>query len=206
MRRGIISGLKHWQERDIYYVQSNNSVEAALSRYKAGQTLVTCGPTAAVTCIAAMGGSVQSPTPGGWQPQPEDVLTLWFHDERNWTRLAKARPDTAPGQTDYSPNEVPQYYPVAVDEVFGARCRFEWTCLFSEIISHVSSGRAVQITLKDPGHFIPVVAYDQAQDALIYHDPWPSRFSDGEGFARRLSEAEFNDNVQSYALVYEGVQ
>jgi hypothetical protein len=151
-----------------------------------------------------MGGYVETSSPGKWTVQPEDVLTLWFHDGRNWDLLRKIRPETDPEQSKFSPHEVPQYYPAAVRDVFRFDAAFKWLHDFDTIAETVESGRAVQLALKDPGHYIAVVAYDTEQDRLIYHDPWPSRFTDFSGFARRMWRDEYADNVQPYAIIYQG--
>ena len=201
----MIRGAQYWSDRTRYFIQTNNALEAVLKQYAAEEYLVACGPTAAVMCIAAMGGMVDCEAPGEWIPQPEDVLTLWFHDRRNWDELYRIRPETAPGSTHYSPHEVPQYYPAAVRSVFDARASFRWTGDFYAIANHVSNRETAMIALRNPGHFISVVAYDDQAEELIYHDPWPDRLDDKQGFSRRMGLVEYNENVQPYAVVFTEV-
>lgn len=199
-----IIGLPYWDDRDKYYIQTNNSLEQALRRYKAAHSVVTCGPTAAVNCLAAMGVDLSTYTPGGWGPQPEDVLTLWFHDPRNWSLLEQIRPETAPNNTDYSPNEVPQYYPAAVRSVFDVPAQFKWGADFKTIAKHIEQGKAVQICLIAPGHYVAVVAIDAENRELIYHDSYPQRFGGGDGFAQRMGVEELETNVKPFLIVYGG--
>jgi len=200
----MIKGAKFYDDSERYYIQSNNAVEQALKRYGAKDSAVTCGPSAAVNCMAAMGYDVEPLTPGKWRPQPEDVLTLWFHDSRNWQRIADIREETDPRKTGYSPHEVPQYYPLAIREVFSVDAEFVWTDNFDDIADRVISGQAIQITEKDPGHYIAVVAYDSDLDELIINDPYPVNFTDHSGFNKRLGRTEYNANVRPYVIIYKG--
>jgi hypothetical protein len=147
-----------------------------------------------------MGRDIRCGCPGRYQPQPEEVLMDYFNDPRNYEALKKARPEIDP--RSYHGNEIAQYYTVAVPAVFGVKCSFVFGGKFGEVASLVQSGKAAQVCLVKPGHYIAVVAYDDAARQLIYNDPWPGRFKDGNGFNRRMSEAEFGSNVKSYRLVY----
>lgn len=198
----MIRGARHWNDRGRYYIQSNNSIESALERYGAEVSAVACGPTSAINCLEALGVPVESETPAGWRPQPEDVLTLWFHDQRNWDELRAVRGGTDPASTRYSPNEVPQYYPPAVRAVFGARAEFAWVSSHGHVASLIDQGNAVMICFRRPGHYVAAVAYDDEEGELIYHDSWPSRFPSGNGFARRLDREEYAENVRPFAVIF----
>ncbi len=195
----MIYGVKFWNDKDCYYVQSNNPTEEILRKRSDGAWLVSCGPSAAVTCIAAMGFDVSIKTPGTYKPQSEEVLMDFFNDPKNYAALKKARPETPPDV--WHGNEVPQFYPVAIPSVFGVNARFEWGCKFETIADELKNGRAVQLCLKKPGHYIAAVAYDDEKDCIIFNDPWPKRFKDGNGFNRQLSRQDF-DNVQPYYIAY----
>lgn len=197
----MVKGLPHWQDRNRYYTQTNNSIEAF---HKAeGKTkgwTESCGPTSATTILDMMGIMVEVGTPGGWKPQPEQVLWDYLNDPRNYPKFAQARPNLAPGSVPG--NQVPQYYPVAVKEVFGGRCEFRATIRFDDVAQWVAAGKGVQLCLKSPGHYIPAVAFDEQSGELMFHDPFPDRFPDGNGFARKLTRAEFQSNVQPYGVFY----
>ena len=198
----MIRGVKYWNDRERYYTQTNNPTEEILRKRSGGNWLVSCGPTAAVTCLAAMGRDIRCGCPGNYQPQPEEVLMDYFNDPRNYEALKKARPEIDP--RSYHGNEIAQYYAVAVPAVFGVKCSFAFGGKFSEVAALVQNGKAVQVCLVKPGHYIAVVAFDDPARELIYNDPWPGRFKDGNGFNRRMSEAEFLSNVKPYRLVYGG--
>lgn len=196
----MIKGVKFWSDRDCYLVQTNNPTEEILRKRSDGVWLVSCGPSAAVTCIAAMGFDVEVKTPGGYKPQSEEVLMDFFNDPRNYPALQKVRPETPPDV--WHGNEVPQFYPVAVTAVFGVKARFEWGAVFETVASELQNGKAVQLCLKKPGHYIAAVAYDDERNEVIFNDPWPRRFKDGNGFNRRLSKADFS-NVKPFRIVYD---
>lgn len=196
----MIKGVKFWSDRDCYFVQTNNPTEEILRKRSDGIWLVSCGPSAAVTCIAAMGFDVEVKTPGSYKPQSEEVLMDFFNDPRNYPALQKVRPETPPDV--WHGNEVPQFYPVAVTAVFGVKAHFEWGAVFETVASELQNGKAVQLCLKKPGHYIAAVAYDDERNEVIFNDPWPRRFKDGNGFNRRLSKADFS-NVKPFRIVYD---
>lgn len=204
----MINGTAHWDDRSRYYTQSNNAVERLLTRYRAVVSAVSCGPSSAINAIAAMGGDVESVTPAGWQPQPEDVLTLWFNDHRNWAQLANIRAETDPKTTKYAPHEVPQYYPAALRAVFGATAVFAWGVSFDVAAEYVQNGMAVIVNIKPnkTGHFVAVVAHDDKANELIYHDPWPENVPGHDGWGLRLSPAMWAGEVEPYAIVIEEVR
>ena len=196
----MIKGVKFWNARDCYFVQTNNPTEEILRKRSDGVWLVSCGPSAAITCIAAMGFDVEVKTPGDYKPQSEEVLMDFFNDPRNYPALQKVRPETPPDM--WHGNEIPQFYPVAVQSVFGVKARFEWTAPFEKVIAELQAGKAVQLCLKNPGHYIAAVAYDDERNEVIFNDPWPRRFKDGNGFNRRLSKADFS-NIKPFRIVYD---
>jgi hypothetical protein len=137
----MIKGVQFWNDRDCYYTQTNNPTEEILRKRSDGSWLVSCGPSAAVTCVAAMGFNVCCGCPGDYVPQSEEVLMDFFNDPRNYAALKAARPDTPPDV--WHGNEVPQFYPAAVKAVFGAAARFEWGAGFDTIAAELQLGKAV---------------------------------------------------------------
>ena len=198
----MIKGVKFWNDRNCYYTQTNNPTEEMLRKRSDGGWLVSCGPSAAVTCIAAMGYNVYCGCPGEYLPQSEEVLMDFFNDPRNYAALKAARPDTPPDV--WHGNEVPQFYPVAVKAVFGVDARFYFVHDFGGVAERLQAGQAVQLCLIKPGHYIAAVAYDDRTREIIYNDPWPGRFADKDGFNRRFDEAEYKTNIKPYVIVYGG--
>jgi hypothetical protein len=198
----MVKGVRFWNEKDCYYTQTNNPTEEILRKRSDGGWLVSCGPSAAVTCLAAMGFNVYCGCPGDYVPQSEEVLMDFFNDPRNYAALKAARPDTPPDV--WHGNEVPQFYPVAVPAVFGVTARFEWGNDYYHMVGYLAEGKAVQLCLVKPGHYIAAVAYDDEKQEIIYNDPWPARFPDGNGFNRRMGRAELTSNVKPFLIVYGG--
>lgn len=190
----MIKGVKFWSARDCYYTQTNNPTEEILRKRSDGGWLVSCGPSAAV------GFNVFCGCPGEYKPQSEEVLMDFFNDPRNYAALKAIRPDTPPDV--WHGNEVPQFYPLAVQGVFGVKAVFEWGKELGKIAQYLQAGKAVQLCLVKPGHYIAAVAYDDEKREIIFNDPWPGRFADQNGFNRRRIEAELNSNVKPFRIVY----
>lgn len=197
----MFNGARHGRDRDYYYTQVNNPTEVALKSYGAKVWLVSCGPTSMINCLASIGYSVDVASPTGkWNFQPEELVMDFFIDPRNKPKLNAIRdlPD------DFSKQEVPQYYPYAASVLFGATARYGYGVNLENIRNHLSRGGAVQICLKDPGHYLAVIGYDGfSNDLLIYNDSWPGRHEDGNGFNRTMQKEEFDTNVKNYAIWYE---
>jgi hypothetical protein len=196
-----IAGARFWNDRSRFYTQVNNPTEEQLRKAGVGSWLETCGPTAAVNCLAAVGHTLDIHCPGPYRPQPEEVLTDYFNDPRNYEALRAERSDVRPDALQG--NRVPQYYPLAVREVFGAHARFMFLHSWRAVTEYLAAGWAVQLCLKNPGHYLAAVAYDSAADEIIYHDSWPARVG-GDGFARRMKREEYEQNVQNYVVLYGG--
>lgn len=199
-------GTPYWDQKGRYYRQDNDASVELLREYHEisreqgiDYTLVACGPNVALNLLDALGHDVAIRTPGQWNVQATDVFLWWFFDRRNAEKMRKARPNLEPfeipGQT------VPQYYPPAVEDVFGARALFEWEPTWDKIARYLYMGEGIQLCLKDPGHYIAAVAFDPGRGELIYHDPWPGR-TGTSGKALRMGVQEFNETVQPYLIRY----
>ena len=193
-------GAKYWNDGARFYTQENNPTEAYnKARLASGAKywLETCGPTAAVNCLAAMGKNIAIICPGLYLPQPEEVLMDYMNDPRNSDKFKGVR-DLGKDAKRIPENQVPQYYPLSVYEVFGVRARFEWGADWNQVTKELDRGRAVQVALKIPGHYISVVAYDSdKRDKIFYNDSWGSRFHDGKGgHNRSMDRLGFSNNVQ----------
>lgn len=194
--------LPRWDDPDAYYSQTNNVVETILAKTGANRKLETCGPTAAVMLLDAIGRLEQIDTPGGWIPQPEDVLACWFNDTRNYTAMRAIRGDIDPAAI--MGNEVPQWYEAAIPAVFGVKARFHHGIGHGYFIDALKAGRGLLCTLIKPGHYIAIVGYDTDTREVIYHDPWPgnpwpARYQGKPGRGRRLTVEE-QANLKPYRV------
>lgn len=200
----MIIGAKFWNDKErTYLIQTDNPTDSLLRKILKKfdpYYLETCGPTAACICLAALGYNLKILTPGGYIPQPEEILQDWFNDPNTKTIREQIRKGV-----DYLPgNRIPQFYPTAVKKVFGEKidAGFSWNGNKWEIIfNHLKFGCAIQLCLKKPGHYIAALAFDEQE--IIYNDPWPDRKGlNNKGFNERMEIEEFKKNVQSYCIVY----
>jgi hypothetical protein len=199
-----IEGLPRWNAPDAYYSQANNVVESILGKMQAKAKLISCGPTAAVMLLDAIGANISTMTPGGWKPQPEDMLAAYMNDPRNYPEMLKYRSDVSPEK--YLGNTIPQWYEASVPAVFGVKARFYWGVSFEKLMQAIiGNTRGVMLCLENPGHFIAGVAIDADKREVIYHDPWPDNFWPARlkgtpGRARRVSWQELGANLQPYMV------
>jgi hypothetical protein len=198
----LLITLPRWNDPDAYYSQENNVVETILAKVKADRKLETCGPTSAVMLLDAIGHNIKTLTPGGWQPQPEDILAAWFNDPRNYPAMRKVR-DIDPASI--MGNEVPQWYEAAVPAVFGVPAKFYHGVTFEAIEYAIKQIRGVMLTLNSPGHYIAVVGVDTEAKEVIYHDPWPNNpwpvnLKGTPGRARRVLWSVLANNLKPYRV------
>jgi len=198
----MVVGLVRWDDPNTYYSQTNNPTEEILRKEDGEGFLVACGPTAVVNCLAAAGHKVTVECPGRYYPQPEEVLFDWFNDPRNYKMLEKIRKGIDP--EDWFGNEIAQYYPAALLDVFGVPAHFEWGAKYKDVTKAIKNRRGVMLCLKNPGHFIAVVAYKELEQALIYNDPWPgnpwpAKWRGKSGFNRSIAGPEL-ENLKPYRI------
>ena len=199
----VIKGLLYWQDSNRYYSQENNPEEEEFKKLGLKSWLQTCGPTAMINILDNMGHDVRIITPGGWKPQPESTLTDFFNDSRNYTKFKEIRPNLNPASL--MANMVPQYYPYAIEQLFGVKGLFSWGCTWTTVTKLISEGTGVMICLSEPGHYVAPIAYDAEKNELIYNDPWkgnkwPASQAGKPGYARRMKQAEFEGNTESYRI------
>jgi len=195
----MIQGARHWGERLCYHAQNNNPTEQYLKKLGVAAWLQTCGPTAAVNCLDALGYKLAIQCPGLYKPQPEEVLSDYFNDPANEDKFVKFRPDIAKTPGNYWPT----LYPLAVREVFEARATFlvnihNW----AEVCGMLWHGAALQLHLVKPAHYIAAVAYDEAAQEIIFHDSWPREANKYDGFANRMTRKEYEGNVRDFLVRY----
>lgn len=226
----MIIGLKKWDDANTYYKQDNNSTEQLLKKdgkrdsekiikicnqnnigKKVQEEIIksikgfleTCGPTAAINILAARGNNVKIPGPGIYEIQPEDYLTAYFNDPRNYDKLKNIRDLN---NDYYFGNEIPQFYPLAISECFNVETRFDWGVDYNTLKMYLSSNVGVMLCLKNPGHFIAVVAMNDETNEIIYRDPWPGnywpyKYKGTSGFNRVLKYVELAKNIQNYSVI-----
>jgi hypothetical protein len=186
------------KNRDNYYIQTNNPTEQLLKKYRGAEWLVSCGATSMINCIAPLGANVDIKV-GNYTLQPEELVTDFLNDPRNYPKLRSIRDLNL---EKYAGQEVPQYYPFAASVLFGMTAKFAFGLDWDDVHDHLYDGNTVQVCLVNPGHYISIVGLEEGE--LIYNDSWPGRHDDGNGFNRVLTASEFNTNLKDYAIWYYG--
>lgn len=186
-----------------YYTQTNNPLEQELGKTGANRRLESCGPTSAVMLLAACGLNTAIICPGAYKPQPEEVLADFFNDPANYADLKADRSDVNPEAV--MGNEIPQWYPVAINAVFGVACFFSWGIDWNLIKNAIDHNVGLMVCTVNPGHFLAIVGYDDVTNEVIYNDPWPANRwptggDNGPGFNRRVSYDKLKENLAGYRI------
>ena len=168
-----------------------------------GGYLETCGPTALSTCIHAIGKMPVFNCPGGYIQKPENVITDCLNDPYSYPYLRQIRKETDPAK--WLGNRIPQFYAYACHEVFGVTALFNWSKDLDYVYHSIRDNYAIMACMRDPGHFIPIVGYDDQTGNLIYHDPWssnyyPKRLQGTPAFHRELYPSEWEANIEGYTI------
>jgi hypothetical protein len=150
--------------------------------------------------LAVRGNPLDCSTSGGYRPQPEQILSDFLNDPHQFADLGRFWNGLDPNLV--AGNEVAQWYPCAVQKVFGAPCSFVGAMTVEEAAKHLEAGHSIQICLASPGHFLAIVAWDQDKKEFVINDPWAGRWPDGTGWNKRLSVTEFEHNTKPVAVVY----
>jgi hypothetical protein len=215
----MIYGTKYWKDKTIWYVQTNNVLEVIDD-----DGLSFCGTSASMTCLS----SIHMPKIenikvklGNYSLQKDDILGMFLNDPKNEKELFEYRKlEEYRGHMQ----EVPQYYPYAIKELFKENCYYiGWNFNKSQVSKDIilnnqikgkritwdyvvywmKKGYSLQTPLISPGHYISIVAYDSDTNELIYYDPWPNRKGlKNRGFQERMNKEKFTSNTQGYGIVY----
>ncbi len=192
-------GNAGWSDVQRVYSQVNNPMEEELRKLGYAHWLQSCGSSAAATGMAVVGWDMVIRCPGDYAPQADQMLNDFLNDPNVYMLLRAAAPWINPTLVPNNRNAA--HLPVAGLHVFGARGLYWNPLKVDGILDQLRRGRAVQVCINPPGHYIPIVAFNEESKQFVYHDPWPGRKADwnGNGFARELSP----DEVRT--IVAEGV-
>ena len=187
--------------RDALYRQGNNVIEIL-----DGPALNKCNVTAVVMAWAAVTpifDNWKNPFGGhyrGWQP--EDMVDLYFHEEKNWPHFQETRAlplcHEQPHDGKWPPEQIPQYHQLALREIFGLGADFGFGANFAAVATWVSSGSAVILRVKKPGHFITAVCYDENKMLIGFRDPapiaWLQSTENVDGI-KWMGTTDYKDNI-----------
>ena len=197
----MIQGAKNWKYGD-FHSQENNPTEWLLKKFWKKVVhgyLETCGPTAAVNCLKALGYACNCTCIGEYDIQPEEILSDCMNDPRYEPKFRAVR-----AATHIQGGRIPQFYPLAVKLVFNVTtAKFMWLHNWTKITGYLREGKAIQVQLKRPGHYIALVAYDEEKNEIIYKDSWGRRKGlKNKGLNERMIKTEYDKNVCNYIVVY----
>jgi hypothetical protein len=177
-----------------YYDQTNNAIEQIFRKQGLKSILESCGPESASSCMSSLGYDISGKIQSG------DLITMWSNDPKNRIILEK---EFSVSQYKYMGNEIIEWYPVIVRELFGVKAEFKKDVTWSDLKVYLSQGNSVQILMSNPGHFQAALWYDEKKDVIIYNDSWPDRSGlKNRGFNETLTEQEFNSKYVKKVVVY----
>jgi len=167
-------GILYWNDRKIRYEQTENAVEAIIKKVRKQDGskigyLENCGPSSCATILEGMGflninNYFRFPT--GESIQMDDAISIYMNDPRH-DHLFKSG--------DVFDNEYIDCYITVAKNLFGVDAK-RWTNnTFDSWASQLIIGNGVQAVLKNPGHYIALIAYDPKKDVIYFHDPWGAR-------------------------------
>jgi hypothetical protein len=189
--------------RDALYRQGNNVMDKI-----DGPALTKCNDTAIVMAWAAITAGFDSwlnPFRGKYRWQPEDLVDLYFHDEGNWDkfkelrRVALTHHQTDDWHGPYQPERVAAYHQLALREVLGVMADFTYGANFGTVASNITMGTSVILHVRDPGHYVTGVKYNEEKMLIGFKDPAPIKWlqetedADGNKWA---SPADFKANIR----------
>jgi hypothetical protein len=178
-----IKGARFWNDRDHYYTQTNNPTEEILRKRSDGNWLVSCGPSAAVSCLSAMGHDVAVKCPGSYAPQPEE--SSWTSSTTRGTTTRSASPARRPTRRTGTGTR----FPVLPGRGPGRIRRPRGLLLVQRYRPggrEPARGEGRPAVPGQAGPLVAAVAWDEEARELIFNDPWPGRFADKDGFNRRM--------------------
>ncbi len=133
--------------------------------------------------------------------RPPDYMTLWLNTPQNYSALKTIRPDVIP--ENWLGNEIPQYYPHIMKEIFGVECIFTMTHTWDDLVAALKDASAVFFCLRQPGHGVLAHSYDSDTDEILYTDPDPPRVPAEVDWRRvRMNKAEHDRNVKTFLNIY----
>jgi hypothetical protein len=225
----MLKGTQYGQDRNFYYIQTNNAVEAIilaiktelaadLAKQKVSQAVLdtvhmkyfleSCGAEEIVNnCTNLLGPN----TPGvkglknifpGWPsgPQLDDVVMLYFSDPAN-TDIFQKEIKWLNAKASME-NRYMQFHPVVARNLFGIHAEWKTGRTYEEVVAAIEVGNSVGILL--PGHYVSAGLIEDTTRELRIKDSWPGRKIEwaGNGFLQPLTRDEFKP-VQQTVIYYK---
>jgi hypothetical protein len=201
--------LPYWDDSDTFFTQENNPSEILLKKILGRIYLESCGPTAVANIVQSLDkylrviisskkfGNVDYVIP------LDETIMDYFGNTDNFKRFDEIRESEGFKKKPF--NEIPQYYPEMVNDLFDMKGVFRWGVSFTKVAEYVAKGYGVMLCFKKPGHFIAVGYADDVSEEIEYRDSWknnyfPKRLKGTSGFNRRVKWSEIEGNLQGYLV------
>jgi hypothetical protein len=215
----MLKGTKYGQDRNYYFIQTNNAVEGIVRAIKsdlsrkllalgvdqktldaahAKSYLESCGAETVTNACANLlgpalpGVSQLSSLFPGWPkgPQLDDIAMLCFSDPANAPEMSRALPGFR-GEEEME-NRYMELHPVVARMMFGIRAEHKRNRTYDECYQAILEGNSVGLLL--PGHYVSAGIVDDASGSIRIKDSWPGRKPEwnGDGFLQPLTRQEFD--------------
>jgi hypothetical protein len=197
----MIYGIKNWNNPAIRYDQTQNSLEAIIKKLFAMHNikisyLISCGLSTAGCLYEGIGWLTESNVPkfpNGEQIQFDDWIAMYCNNPQDTRFPNYPMPNNMYGEP----------YIIMAKLLFNKTIRYIENISFDMAITELKKHNGIQICLKDPAHWIPIIAYDDKQDVLIFNDSWGSRQGNKNGGLHEEMTRAMFANVKNFFLIYE---
>jgi len=184
------------QDRNRFFAQDNNAIEAALKKLGLKSWLETCGPSAICNAAASVSDVYYHNLTHKYKPlQPEDMLFVYLNDPKNEKVFNAVRGNV----TNYMYNRIPQFLPIAAKNLFNIDAYFTYG--IGKIKTYLSNNKAV-IVLHSNEHFLTVVGFDT--NNFYINDSWiKNPLNKNGGFNEVYEQSDFINNIQTFIIIVE---
>jgi len=166
--------------------------------------LETCSMHSAVNALMAVHPNppsvVVGPPGGVGQIRLPDYLMAWCNTPGNFPAIQQVLPGVDLSTVEV--NEYRQAIPLAMLTVFGSPCICVPGQTKDKVIDFLKAGKAVEVGLVSPKHFVAIVAYDETTDEFIYVDPDDRRHPDGNWVNARCKYGVGDGNWSDILVVH----
>jgi hypothetical protein len=213
-----IYGAKNWnlKARDgssIFFAQTRSCFEHVLyadhiAQYSDGdfvKALETCSMHSAVNALlACFPGDPESivvgPPGGSAQIRLPDYLMAYVNTPSHFQEFSTILPGVDLSKVEV--NEYRQIIPYAMRQVFGSPAVAVQGHTKDSVIGLLKQGKALEVGLVHPKHFVAILAYDDQSDEFIYCDPDDRRHPDGNWQNARCKYGEGDGNWTDIIIVH----
>lgn len=169
----MIYGAKYWQDKSIRYVQTNAIIERFLADLKMNKQvsfwLESCNVSAACCGVEAVGAEWKIKIPqldGENLLSQKDIMFDYLYSDLS----------TVYKRDGICENELPENIALAVNKISTAHAKLINENCIENMKESLKNGCACvlsYLTMYGSGHYICIVAYDDATKEFIFYNSWP---------------------------------